>query len=286
MASVQGTGPVAITSAKGAHLTVPLSAIQYDGKNVTIIWTPPDGDMANKDRAKYWATYLLGEGELQVHTAPATAPAGPAFLIEATHPGLFSNQITVSIANVTKLNPPDMSTMNMTVSVENDYSGLTLATLGSTIGTSEGGGSEPGLIFLSSADPPTDKPVKSAAPVAMSGAPVHADMASSGGTAFTLGGVADIGAGTTFTVEVPADPVGDAFKLKVVWSKTVTGKTLAEHATSFASIVKITPPPSGIFGIPAVDPVTHSATIPIAGGADPGSTPTPAVPAKATVPAA
>lgn len=273
MASLLGTGPVAITTAQGAHLTIPLSALSYDGSAITITgWPPVPG-------AQDWVDYLFAEGQLLPFTPVGKAPPGNAFLVEATHPGLFSNAITLTISNVKPLNPPNMTTMDILVSVENDYPGLTKASLGEKIGTAAGGGSEPGLIYLSSADPPADLPDKSPTPVAMTGTPAHADIAGGGGTAFTLGGVADIGADITYTVEVPAAPVGDAFDLKVVWSKSVANKTLADHAPLFASIIKITAPPGG-FGVPKADTYT------LQNGADAGSTPTPAAPGTATIPPA
>jgi hypothetical protein len=280
MASVQGTGPVAITTAKGAHLTIPLSALTYSQGAITISgWTAPDSD--TQTAAQNWASYLLGQSDLAPAPSPTTAPAGPAFLLEATHPGLLSSQISVAISGVTAANPPDASTIDMTVSVTNAYSGLTLATLGSTIGTSEGGGSQPGLVFLSSADPPSDLPVGSASAVEFSGDPPKAVIACGNGTQFTLTGVADIGTGTTFTVEVPA-PVAGKFELDVVWSLAVTDKKPSELPALFQSVVKITAPSAG-FGVP------KELTYPLTNGADPDPTaipPTPAVPAKATVPSA
>ncbi|HVZ53968.1 MAG TPA: hypothetical protein VG986_18510 [Pseudolabrys sp.] len=271
---------MAITTAKGAHLTIALSALTYSQGAITISgWTAPDSDA--QTAAQNWANYLLGEGEL-APVPPVTTAPGVAFLLEAAHPGAMSSNVSVTISGVTKRNPPDASTLDMSVSVTNKYTGLKLETLGSTIGTTAGGGSAPGLVFLSSADPPTDLPVKSASPVAMSGATPKADIAAGTGTAFTLTGVADIGPGITFTVAVPNDPVAGVFEIDVTWSLSVTNKRPSELPALFQSVVKITAPPAG-FGAPVED------TYPLQGGADPdpmANPPAPALPAKNTVPSA
>src|SRR5262249_50604186 len=154
MANVLGTGPVAITTANAQHRTIPLGALTSDGTSVSLVgWPPagsPDDTPAIKTAAGAWANYLLAQGTLQTDTATTSAPAGPAFLVAAAHPGTSGNTITLGLSNVTKRNPPSATTLDIAVTVTDTYAGLSLATIADVIGTAVDGGSKPGLIHLAS----------------------------------------------------------------------------------------------------------------------------------------
>ena len=147
MANVLGSGPVAITTSKGAHAIIPLNLVSYDpatGNAVITGWTPPEG--ITVPAAAAWATYLLNQEELTVDTSPAAAPTppGPAFIAEAVHPGKDThNKITLTFTDVpAAANPPSATSYQLDVTVENTYTGLnalTLDTLADVIGTTVGG---------------------------------------------------------------------------------------------------------------------------------------------------
>jgi hypothetical protein len=290
MANLLGTGPVAITTATGAHLTIPLSALTYDGSAITFTGWPPAGSpidtAANKTAAKNWVGYLFGQGELIADTPGGTALPGPAFLVEATEPGFLGNGIAFTISDVgAPANPPAVTTMTLEVTVVNDYPGLTPATIANTIGTTAGGGSKPGLVHVvpGTIQMPDATPSPIAF-VAIPGAPpqpLQASVPGSGGTAFVLEAPPDGGAGKfEATVTLPATPDG-TFDLNITWHKKATD-TLANLPGLFAYVVKITAPPGG-FAVPAVDSSTHIATILFNGGTDPANVTSPAKPAGATV---
>jgi hypothetical protein len=284
MASVLGTGPLAVTTSTGAHAIIPLNLVSYDpasGNAVITGWTPPAGITVQK--ATDWATYLLNEEELIVDRAPVVAPTppGPAFLAEAVHPGNEAhNTITLTFTSVPAAsNPPSATSYQLEVTVENTYSGLELATLADVIGTAVGGGSKPGLVHLVTppAPPPAKLPDSQTVLFAHTGAVMQAALATG---SFTLEAPGDGGGATTFNVQVSnvADP---KFDLKVTWKKSNTG-TAASHATAFAYVLNISKPAGGDYGAPPAG--THS--YPLTGGGDPGSTPVAATPPKATIPSA
>jgi len=276
MASVLGTGPVAITTDNATHLTVPLSALSYDGSVVAIAGWPPAGSPPDAlSKAKDWVAYLFNENELQAYTPVGKAPLGPAFLVEASHPGTSGNTIQLVISAVVPLNPPNMTTCDIAVTAVDVYTGLTLATLADVIGTTEDGGTMPGLIHLASAAGSMPKAQK--VPFSTV-APAQAKLAATSGDAFTLEAPGDGGGATQFDVEV-TNATATQFDLTVTWKKAGTGKTLAEHATAFAYLLKITAPPGG-YGVPVAGTYT------LHGGTNPSSTPAPASPATETIPSA
>ena len=278
---VIGDGPVAITTKDGAHMTIPLGALSLDSNNQIVVGTwPPYSDLGSDPAFKAsvdgWLKFLVGQGELKPATSGAKAPAGPAFLVEATHVGATGNDIKLKISHVNPQVPPDTTTLDLEVSVVNTYTGLTLATIADTIGTSDGGGSKPGLVFLAAPAPPLAH-MPDAGVVHMTGLPPHADVMSGTDLAFTLGARPD-GGGGTFDVEVTVH-LPDTFDLKVTWTKPIANKTLLQHAAQFAYIVNIIKPPGG-FGVP------DEVTVTLSDGANPGTVSVPPKPAKASAPPA
>ena len=198
MASVLGTGPVAITTAKKAqHLTISLGALTSDGSSIGLAGWPRTGSPEDtpdvKNAAIAWANYLLAQGTLRTDTSPP----GPAFLVAAVHPGTNGNTITLVLSNVTK--SPSATTLDIAVTVRDTYAGLSLATIADTIGTAVDGGSKPGLIHLASVPPlakmPDDAKIASFNPA---GTVVQADVKGDGGTAFLLEAPGDGGGASQF----------------------------------------------------------------------------------------
>lgn len=256
-----GTGPVAFTDGNGAHQLVPLSAIAFDNGAITV-------SGVSADVAK-WVGYLAGQQLLTADTSGAAAPAGPAFLVEAQHPGAAGNSIALKISGVTAQAPPATSTFTLEIDVAYTVPSLKVGTIVATIGTSVDRGNQPGLLFLATAVAPSGQ-MPTAAVVSVTGSPPRAQfMDAANNPAVTLEAPGDGGGAGTFTAEIVVTGL-DTFDLKVKWSKSVTNKTVADHASAFQYVVKISQPPGG-YGVPKAETFT------LAGGADATSvSPTPA----------
>src|SRR3954469_588874 len=155
MASMLGTGPLGYTTSSGAHAIIPLGKITFDSKQIVLDagWTPPPG--MTVQNAKDWASYLLDQEVLTVDAAAVAAPTlpGPAFVVEAVHPGDSAhNVVTLKITNPHSepANPPGATSYTLDVVVVSTYHGLTLKTIADQIGTSVDGGIQPGLVHLGS----------------------------------------------------------------------------------------------------------------------------------------
>jgi hypothetical protein len=288
MASVLGSGPLGFTTATGSHAIIPLKVIDFDSQNGVVIdggWVPPSGLSAGD--AADWASYLLDQGELAVDSAPVvpSTPPGPAFLVEAVHPGDASHStitLTITNPNNTPANPPSTTSYTLEVVVENTYTGLTLETIADVIGTTVDGGSKPGLVHLGSppALPLPRMPDDNQTKDFVAPDPVHATFVGTGGDAFLLEAPGN-GGGATLFQAVVAVTSPTSFDLKVTWKNSNTG-TAASHVTAFAYVIKISKPAGGDFGAPPSGQHSYSLT----GGGDPGTTPVAAKAAKATIPSA
>jgi len=272
MTSVTGSGPIAITSSTGAHLTVPLSALSESGGAVTVNNWPVPADVGNNTRAANWASYLFKQGSLV--DAPSVASA-PAFVATATVPGAAGNGTTLTVSQVTAQNPSYTSTLKLEVDVSYTVDGLTPDNLGVTIGTVAGGGSKPGLVYLNgtvSATTGSDSPPT--APVGLAGG--NFTVKTQGGDSwFVLSPAHSDDSPTNFTVSVSG--TCDNFSITVAWNLIGPSQKLSDHASTFSDVIKITPPAGAGFGVPqSATPVTLS------GGADPAGS-TAAVAASATV---
>jgi len=271
---VIASGPIGFETIGGTYFTVPLNVLSYDGSQIQITgWTPPAGTAAQD--VKDWATYLFNQGEIVPAPVTATPPAGPAFLAEAVYAGLSGKTLSIDISNVTKLNPPSVSTMTLKVDYTEVYSGLQTDTLDAVLGHVANGGTTPGLLFLDTGTPvampkdSTDNPVTAGS----------VTLPATAGDAFKLNDVpnSDVTAPDTFTVTV-ATTSATKFDMTIHWVKTLADKKLEEHADAFKAVVTISPPPIGGYGVPA------AGTVPLNNGSDGGTTPP--LPAQATVPSA
>lgn len=246
----------------GRQTLMPLSALYFDADGALKAERWP-GYAASKAVLDPYLDTLRARGVLTAGPAPAPSPA---LKIEAKYGGTAS--IVVGIRNVTpNANTPADSTADVTITETNTYELLTAATLKSRIGTAAGGGSSPGLVFVSSAGEPLLPKVMAdtAMTAAAAGGPATLDVPKRGaaGTAFTLQS-RDAGADATLTTVAISnvDAPGGTFTLVVKWTKLATGAKLNALKAAFAYSVNIEPPDGG-FRTPSEGDVYLS------GGADP-----------------
>lgn len=269
---VIGTGPVAFTTAENKHITIPLGALSLDDGAIKISgWTPPKGTQQAK--VEDWLKYLLQQNLL----TPAAVAVGPAFDIEAKHPGASGNTISIKITKVTKKDPLGDSLLDVAASFETVYTDLTVVNLVATLGTTEDGGTKPGLVFVvAPVAPQPTMPADFTGPVAGAAPPKVdiPDKADGTKTAFTLQAPGNGGTPKEFKVAVAATAAAK-FNLTVTWKKTLTDVKLSDLDAQLGYIVKITPPAGGFKTLPALSEIK------LLGGKDPSAIP-PAK-AKATV---
>jgi len=203
---------------------------------------------------------------------PAPPVIAPVFTITAAEPGTIGNGVSITFANPSAAN----DTVDVTVSATQAYPGLTLATIGSVIGTAAGGGSSPGLAFLSSTAPPTAMPA-SGGPISFAepqggSTYVAAVPAGSGSTpAFTLQALSSQADAALLTATI-SSVTATSFTLTIAWKKSQTGVSLASGLgalnSAFGFLLKFSPPPAGAPASGAYAPPA-AGTIVLAGGADP-----------------
>lgn len=285
---VLGSGPIDI-SVGGKQYSFPLSAFYFDDKgaiqiNSSFLPAVPDSNLNNA--LPLWLNYLVNQALLSPGQTPTPQPA---FSIQALDPGSTGNFISVKLANVNAAKPVPNSTVDITVTETDTYSGLTLDTLDKVIGTSSGGGSRPGLVFLASKIPKNTPLPAGPVPISPTSTTPPANPGDS--YQFTFGvspntfslqakhpGVE--GQFTTVTItKIEAD--GKTFTMVAEWKKPQqTGVKLSDLAdstkTPFAYELVITPPSGGFTVAPA------AGTITLAGGIDAQ----PSANAQATVPSA
>jgi len=187
-------------------------------------------------------------------------------------------QITLTIDAPAPANPPSATSYKLDVTVENTYAGLTLDTLADVIGTALDVGSMPGLVHLVTPPaPPILKPNNQTVNFTTV-APAQATLVGTGpATAFVLEAPGDGGGASSFDAVVSG--ANGTFDLKMTWTKSNTGNA-ASHATAFAYVLNISAPAGGEYGAPPAGVNSYTLT----GGGDPGNTPIPATPPKATIP--
>jgi hypothetical protein len=267
-----GTGPVSFVDAHQKQQQIPLSAITFSAGDADAsawsLWsTISSGDQGI---VKALLTQLVSQGLLTPGTQ--TAPT-PSLTVTAAQPGTTGNVIVVTFAAPN----PAAGTVNVTVSANEVYPGLTLATLSSALGTSAATAN--GLVFLQGA--PNKDPASFSG--AISGGPAFdclvtaADGDPAG--AFTLAATNTTNPtdASNIQIEVTPDPLpATTFTLTASWKKPVTGATLAVLETPatnpFAMLVTFAGPVGG--------PLPAAGTVTLQGGAAATSTPEEAATAK------
>jgi len=270
---VLGSAPVDITDASTGRLfSIPLSSLYFDGSTGQIKadhWPEyGSGSGSFKKAVDGWLAYLVKQSLLVSGTAP---PPQPAFSIKARDTGSTGNFVTVDFENITvDKNTPGNTTADVIVTETDNYTGLNAATVGNVIGTSAGGGSRPGLVFVASNNP-TLPGAASGGKLQSAGAgkPFQFDF----GGAFTVQAKHDEAEAVNTQVDVKdIDTNAKTFTLTAVWQKKALGVKLSDLGTKFAYEIVVTPPAGG-FAPPASGPVT------LTGGSDAIA----AAPAQATV---
>lgn len=269
MTAINASGPIAFTDrTTGRQYSIPLSALEIDDSGVVqpkVDWPPTAADGALKANINTWLAYLTKAGAISRRATPPP----PAMVIAAADGGASGNSIEITFKNVTG-NKFDVDVLEV-----DSYPDLTAATIEAVLGKLAGSGQKPGLVFVSSATPPSDPGKVTAAPLVTAApgtAAASLDVKKGTTVAFTLQAKNNSADGAKTEVTIPT-PSGGKFNLEARWSGSATQITAAEMDAHFGYIIKTTAPPGRPFGVPAEGKVTLS------GGADP----TPPAKASATV---
>jgi hypothetical protein len=270
-----GGSPVAFTDDNGNQREIPLSQLYFDSNgNINATgWKPYSTYQSIVDP---WLTYLVAQKLLTQGPVPA---AKAALAISAREGGVAGNTVNVTFANPTPSADPNAATVDVTVSANQSWSGLTAEKLEGMLGTGPGTGSQPGLVFLK-APPPSAGTMPQAGPVAGSGTPPEFAVSKQGGggTAFTLEPLYTDADAALLSVTVGVNATNNSFSLVVNWTKFKAGVRLHDlldaNANPFAYLVSFAAPAGGLIGPP------NARTITLQGGAD--SRTSPSVTATAT----
>jgi hypothetical protein len=256
--TAEGEGPVVFFTGDGQQVTYPLSAITFENGEPTATPTPQPGDVAT---LAAWLKVLVKQGRL----APAPAqPAGEAMKVTAVETGTVGNRITVSVTAAAAA-PSDPTKVDVTVTSIDVYAGLTLGALLTTLGSSTGTATQPGLVQFKPPLPPGGPdPVECPAAGPTTASPASWDLPSPT-PAFTVEPRRTGTDATKLTVGVSnvAGPAGDkTFTLTATWQVKVPGVTALTVGTTLktavAFAVVIDPPPTGggLFKLPRLGTVT------------------------------
>jgi len=265
-----GTGPISFVDANQKQQEIPLSAITFGPNGVDASAWP--SYTANQTVIDGLLKQMVAQGLLSAGTQNA---AIPSLSITAAEPGKTGNATTVTFANPSK----SAGTVDVTVTANEVYPGLTLANIGDALGTSAANAN--GLVYL---EHNNNKPPKSFSGNISGGPNFDCLVPEVGGDpagAFTLkaaaSGLSDTDAEAIKITATPDPSPATTFTLQASWIKTVAGVTLAtleNNATNpFAILVSFSGVPGG--------PLPAAGTVSLVGGAAASSSP--AVAAKATV---
>jgi hypothetical protein len=264
-------GPVELTDSSGKQISLPLTAIFFDGNAVKA-----EGDLytANKALLDPWLAYLAAIGWLFPDAQP---PVKTAMVIAAKDPGSNGNFIQIVFSNFDETDPNDPK-FDTTVTETNLYTGLTPPTVQTVLGANAGSGTKPGLVFVPGAAP-TDLPKAGSYPLTVTGANTFAaadiPKDSGAGNAFTVQAKADGADGAQTKVEIKdVDTSASTFTLAANWDKTANQITSSQVGSNFAYLITVAAPVGGSISAPA------AGTITLNGGSDAAS----AASASAAVP--
>lgn len=234
MTAVLANSPVSFTDATGKQKSIPLSDIYFDSSGAIKAdrWPPyPAGSSTFKNQVDAWLQYLVKKGDLVKDTA---APVPAAMLIEANQAGATGNSVRVVVSNVREVAGTEV--FDVTVTETDTYTGLTPGNIRNVIGASANGGTQPGLVFVSSGTPPampaavTDQ-VLAASPTATAIAP----------SAFELTPKA-AGADGALTKVTIKDVTAGTFTLVAVWTKSAAGIQPSAMSATFGYELAISVP--------------------------------------------
>lgn len=262
MASLQAQGgaPVSFLDANGVQYSIPLALITFPsatGTPTAAAWLSAQ-PAALQPLVNAWLQSLAGQGLL---TASAVPAAPPAFSIAARDPGFAGNDITVTFANVVpNVATPAQTVADVTVSTTQVYNGLTLATIATVLGTTAGGGTQPGLAYVSNVNTvATALPVATTAPenFPATPTPVQLAIAAASGNAFTLIACHQEADASRLQASISnVDTTRNSFTLTLTWSKFAAAVPLASLSTQFGYVLTVTPPQGGFAYPPAAGSTT------------------------------
>jgi hypothetical protein len=261
---VQADGPINF-SAGGQQFFIPLNELSYANGAVDLsAWGAAP---AVKTAAAGWLAQLVTEGQVRAGTVPSPPPPPIVMLLKSRFPGSVGNRIQVQFTP----NAGAAGTVDAAASATQTYTGLTPASVQSVLGTSPGGGTAPGLVYVAPGGPAPQLPRNTTQAATASGGnwqvvlPVF-DPASNA-TALTLYTVGNgNGAGNTTVTVANADKVAGTFDLTITWQHTATALTPAafQADANFSYLLDVEPPTSGgTVGAPG------PGTVVLTGGADP-----------------
>jgi hypothetical protein len=269
-----GNGPFEFTSSAGKQISIPLSAFTFDAAGNIVVdsaWQP----LTNAQPGSALLAHAVKEGLI----APtAVASPFPAMIIKAADPGAGGNNITVTVVVSTIVtspptNDPTLVPFSLTVAENDNYTGLTAATVENVLGSSAVTGSSPGLVQVvhGSVDPTGVPTLQNGV---LLGSPAEFDVVGSGspGTVFILMAKRSGDSGPTkikITPNVASPPSANpTFSLLVSWTRTVSGITLPNlHAMVQSALgyeITVSKPSSGAYSVPTAGVTTLS-------GGGPGS---------------
>jgi hypothetical protein len=258
-----GNGPFEFTNSQGQHISIPLTAINFDATGTAVV-DPPWNTLTSTPPGS--ALLALAVTEKTIQPRPTPSPF-PAMIIRAADPGAGGNNIKVTVAVSTAVaspptNDPTLTPFSITVTETDNYTGLTTATIESVLGSATVTGSKPGLVQIVHGSVDTN-----GAPLShtgsLSGTPAELDVPGDGTPplAFTLAAKKSGADGNLTQVTVTPDvssppaPGAGAFSLQATWTKAVNNITLAQLDTMVQSNlgyeIKVSKPSSGAYSVPA-----------------------------------
>lgn len=257
---VTGHGPIEFTD-DGEQVVIPLSAFYLDNHGVLTSDSTLYTNAKSKAAVDAWLKQLQQDGMVK---AAAVPPPAPAMVITAKAPGTAGNHISITFSNV----DTGAGTFDAEVQEQETYAGLTKDTVKGVLGAAPGGGTNPGLVFVSSAG--AAHPADGVYPVIVdpggSGNYIADIGDGAGGTAFTVQSRAVDAEATNTVVEIkdaanPASP--GTFTLVATWKKPkAVGLQPGGLQGSFGYEITVAPPAGGQLGVPA------EGTVALRGGAD------------------
>ena len=274
-----GFTPFEFTTSQGKQISIPLTAISFDASGTPHVAPPWDSYVSSPPGSVFLA-YVIKEKLI----APRPTPSPfPAMILKAADPGSGGNNITVTVAieNIIASPPttdPTLTQFSFAVTETDNYTGLTLATIESVLGSSAMPGSSPGLVQVvhGSVAPTNELPKSTGGFKFLSGAPPSYSAQGTGSPAIAFILVAKkSGADASLTqvsissnISSPPGPGAGTFNLQATWTKSQTGISLSDLETMVQSDlgyeITVSKPSSGAYSVPASGTVTFS-------GGGPGS---------------
>jgi len=243
---VTGHGPIEFTD-DGKQVVIPLSDFYLGANGALTSESTLYANATSKAALDAWLKELQADGVVK---AAALPPPGTVMEITAKAPGAAGNNISITFSNVNA----GAGTFDAEVEEQETYEGLTKDTVKNVLGTAPGGGTSPGLVFVSSAGAPT-QPANGMYPIIAdpggSGNYIADIGDGAGGIAFTVQSRAVDAEATNTVVEIK-DANPNTFTLVATWKKPkAVGLQPAGLQGSFAYEITVAAPAGGQLDLPA-----------------------------------